>query len=159
MFEPRAKKTTFAADNMWVEFTDDRQLGVPLSYALPKLFFDHFNDSSFVVYNNDQLIAFLIGLLSQSNNNEGYIHFAGVHPSFRKMGLASHLYSLFFEFCRLHNRDLVKCCTSPVNKMSIQFHTRLGFNIEPGDSVIDGVAVKLHYNRPDDHKVLFSRMI
>jgi hypothetical protein len=36
MFEPRAKKVTFAADNMWVEFTDGRQLGVPLAY-FPRL--------------------------------------------------------------------------------------------------------------------------
>ncbi len=31
-FEPRAKKLSFDSDNMWVEFTDGRQLGVPLAY-------------------------------------------------------------------------------------------------------------------------------
>ena len=31
-FEPRAKKVSFDADNMWVELADGRQLGVPLAY-------------------------------------------------------------------------------------------------------------------------------
>jgi len=36
MFEPRAKKVTFDADNMWVGLTGGRQLGVPLPY-FPRL--------------------------------------------------------------------------------------------------------------------------
>lgn len=36
MFEPRAKKVTFDSDNMWIELTDGRQLGVPLAY-FPRL--------------------------------------------------------------------------------------------------------------------------
>jgi hypothetical protein len=35
-FEPRAKKVSFDADNMWVELADGRQLGVPLAY-FPRL--------------------------------------------------------------------------------------------------------------------------
>jgi len=35
-FEPRAKKLSFDSDNMWVEFTDGRHLGVPLAY-FPRL--------------------------------------------------------------------------------------------------------------------------
>ena len=35
-FEPYAKKLSFDSDNMWVELTDGRQLGVPLAY-FPRL--------------------------------------------------------------------------------------------------------------------------
>ncbi|MEW6350928.1 MAG: DUF2442 domain-containing protein [Thermodesulfobacteriota bacterium] len=35
-FEPRAGRVWFDADNMWVELTDGRQLGVPLAY-FPRL--------------------------------------------------------------------------------------------------------------------------
>lgn len=35
-FEPLAKKVTFDTDNMWIELTDGRQLGVPLAY-FPRL--------------------------------------------------------------------------------------------------------------------------
>ena len=36
VFEPRAARVSFDADNMWVELTDGRQLGVPLAY-FPRL--------------------------------------------------------------------------------------------------------------------------
>lgn len=35
-FRPLAKKLSFDADNMWVEMTDGRQLGIPLVY-FPRL--------------------------------------------------------------------------------------------------------------------------
>ena len=34
--EPLAKKVTFGADDMWVELTDGRKIGVPLAY-FPRL--------------------------------------------------------------------------------------------------------------------------
>ncbi len=34
--KPLAKKVTFDVDNMWVELTDGRQIGVPLAY-FPRL--------------------------------------------------------------------------------------------------------------------------
>jgi hypothetical protein len=36
VFEPRARKISFDADNMWVELADGRQLGIPLAY-FPRL--------------------------------------------------------------------------------------------------------------------------
>jgi hypothetical protein len=36
IFKPMAKRVTFDSDNMWVELTDGRQLGVPLVY-FPRL--------------------------------------------------------------------------------------------------------------------------
>jgi hypothetical protein len=53
----------------------------------------------------------------------------------------------------------VKACTSPVNKGSIEFHKKLGFEIAKGDAEIDGIQVTLDYNRPNDPKVLFEKRI
>lgn len=133
--------------------------GRDLTGFLPKLFFDHFNDTSFVAHANDRLVAFLIGFMSPTQTEVGYIHFAGIHPEYRRIGLGSHLYDLFYDCCRSHQRSIVKSCTSPVNTGSIAFHTRLGFEILPGNGVIDGVAVTLDYNRPDDPKVLFQKSV
>ena len=36
IFEPRASRVLFDADNMWIELTDGRRLGVPLAY-FPRL--------------------------------------------------------------------------------------------------------------------------
>ena len=133
--------------------------GRDLAYALPRLFFDHFNDSSFVAYQKGRLVGFLIGFLSQTDETVGYIHFAGVHPDFRQLGLGSHLFGLFFDHCRSHGRSQVRSCTAPVNRGSIRFHTRMGFELVPAASVVDGIPIHLDYNRPGDDKVLFRKRI
>lgn len=133
--------------------------GRDLAYALPRLFFDHFTDSSFVAYQKERLVGFLIGFLSQSDATAGYIHFAGVHPDLRQLGLGSHLFGLFFEHCRSRDRNEVRSCTAPVNRGSIRFHSRMGFEMVPGDKVVDGVPIHLDYNGPGDEKVLFRKRL
>ena len=55
--------------------------GRDMAPMLPKLFFLHFEGTSFVAENDDgTLAAFLIGFLSQTDSEEAYIHFVGVAP-------------------------------------------------------------------------------
>src|SRR3989339_306196 len=119
--------------------------GRDLTWMLPKLFLVHFSNTSFVIENDKELIAFLIGFLSPSRTNEGYIHFAGVHPDFRGIGIGAYLYERFFRICKENGRNTIKACTSPVNKESIEFHKKIGFNISVGDAEIDGIQVTLDY--------------
>ena len=105
---------------------------------LPRLFFDHFQNTSFIAEEDGTRIAFLIGFVSQSQPNEAYIHFIGVHPDHRQRGLAQHLYELFFEKVRALGCNKVRCITAPVNQGSIQFHTRIGFDIEKIAQQYDG---------------------
>lgn len=128
---------------------------------LPKLFLNHFHDTSFVAQKDGRIIGFLIGFLSPSPKlqNEAYVHFMGVHPDFRKKGIGKTLYERFFEICRAHNRTIVQACTSPVNKGSVEFHERIGFQLDPGNDKIDGFPVTQDYNRPGDHKVRFIKTI
>ena len=50
---------------------------------LPKLFFVHFRDTSFVAERDGELAGFLVGFLSQSEPEEAYVHFVGVSPAER----------------------------------------------------------------------------
>jgi ribosomal protein S18 acetylase RimI-like enzyme len=133
--------------------------GRDLSYMVPKLFLTHFRDTSFIVDKDAELIAFLIGFLSPSQTSEGYIHFAGVHPEHRSVGIGAYLYDRFSQLCIENSRSTIRACTSPVNRGSITFHTKIGFEIEKGNSIVDGVQVTLDYNKPDDPKVLFKKTI
>jgi len=130
--------------------------GRDLTWMLPKLFLVHFCDTSFIIEKEEDLVAFLIGFLSQSKANEGYIHLVGVHPNYRGMGLGEFLYHRVFQICKANNRDTIRSCTSPVNKGSIRFHKKIGFTILKGDFEVDGVQVSLDYNHPGDSKVLFE---
>jgi hypothetical protein len=131
--------------------------GRDLSSSVLKVFFIHFSNTTFIAEINDELVGFLVGFMSQSEENVGYVHFAGVHPRFRKSGIGSLLVEKFYEACKTNNRSIVKSCTSPINKLSIAFHIKMGCAIEPGDGIIDGVPVTLNYLGKDNPKVLFRK--
>jgi len=130
--------------------------GRDLTGMLPRLFLNHFHDTSLIIEKGDDLIAFLIGFLSPARPKEGYIHFVGVHPDYRGSGMGRMMYHRFFDMCRENGREVVRSCTSPVNRGSIAFHKRMGFEISRGNAEMEGVQVTLDYNRPGDPKVLFE---
>ncbi len=140
-----------------ISVMNDWWAGRDLSHMLPRVFLEHFCDTSFVIEKENSLIAFLVGFLSQYRIEESYIHFAGVHPQFRGIGIGAFLYDRFSESCLKNGRSIIKSCTSPVNKGSINFHKRMGFQVVNGNSETDGVQVTLDYNRPNDPKVLFKK--
>ncbi|WP_181538213.1 GNAT family N-acetyltransferase [[Anoxybacillus] calidus] len=131
--------------------------GRQMADMLPKLFFIHFQETSFVALAQDQIIGFLVGFVSQTYPDEAYIHFIGVHPEYRKRKIASKLYELFFEKMKEKGCQLVRCVTSPINRTSIAFHTRMGFEIETGDRVVDGISVFSNYDGRGNDRVLFVK--
>jgi ribosomal protein S18 acetylase RimI-like enzyme len=133
--------------------------GRSMSDMLPKLFFVHFRETSFVTEKDNQIIGFLTGFWSQTFANEAYIHFVGVHPDYRKQGVGRALYERFYETVKQHGCKVVRCLTGPTNKRSIVFHTRMGFQIEPQGTTIDGVAVFRNYDGPDNDRVLFVKRL
>jgi len=106
-----------------------------------------------------ELVAFLIGFVSQSREGEAYIHFVGVHPGRRKEGIGRRLYELFFEEVEKKGCTRVGCITSPVNEGSIAFHKAMGFSLKESDADIDGVPVHRNYDGPDRDRVVFERML
>lgn len=127
---------------------------------LPHLFFKYFYSSSWLAEDDTGgLKGFLIGLISQSDPTVGYIHFVSVDPKERMRGLGSGLYRLFFNYAINRNCRTVQAVTSPQNHGSIAFHTRLGFEIMPSSTVVDGVAIHSDYDGPGLDRVVFCRPI
>jgi len=133
--------------------------GRNISDMLPKLFFDHFTNTSFIAEINGEIVGFLIGFLSQSKHNEAYIHFVGVHPKFRKQNIGKELYYHFFKVAQQNDRHIIRCVTSPVNKTSIAYHTKMGFVIQTGNKKIDGIEVTANYDGQDQDRVLFVKKL
>ena len=110
--------------------------GRPMAAMLPKLFFIHFRDTSFVAEEDGRVVAFLCGFRSQTHDDEAYIHFVGVDPAHRGSGLARELYERFFA--AVAPRSVVRAVTAPVNERSVAFHRALGFEVERVDEDYDG---------------------
>lgn len=133
--------------------------GRDLTSSVHKVFFIHFSNTSFIAEKGKELIGFLVGFFSQTDEDLGYIHFAGVHPEYRKQGIGRSLYERFFAMCEMNGRSVVRCCTSPVNKLSIEFHQRMGFEIEPGDVSVDGIRVTMNFLGKNEPFVLFKKEV
>lgn len=138
---------------------DDWWGGRKMSAMLPRLFFEHFCDTSFIIEEDEIIVAFLIGFLSQSQPEEAYIHFVGVHPEYRKRGYGRLLYERFFDTVRLNHRSVVRCITSPINTSSIAFHTHMGFQIELGEAVWYSIAYDPDHDGLMEDRVRFVRQI
>jgi ribosomal protein S18 acetylase RimI-like enzyme len=132
-----------------------------MSDMLPRLFFEHFQNTSFIAQSEDDSIAgFLVGFLSQSQPDEAYIHFIGVHPDHRKSGLGRVLYTQFFEVARCNGRHTVTCVASPVNKISIAFHLRMGFVPKPSQTCTnEGLPYLDNYDGKGEARVVFTKML
>jgi ribosomal protein S18 acetylase RimI-like enzyme len=133
--------------------------GRDLSSSVLKVFFVHFKDTIYIAEIRDQLVGFLVGFMSQSEEKVGYIHFVGVHPQFRIASVGRLLYEHFYTACKASGRSLAKSCTSPFNKLSIKFHRKMGFEIEPGDGIVDDLPVTLNFFGNNNHMVLFKKTI
>jgi ribosomal protein S18 acetylase RimI-like enzyme len=112
--------------------------GRAMAAMLPKLFFVHFRDTSFVAEDNGALAGFLCGFRSQTFEDEAYIHFVGVDPATRGAGVGRTLYERFFA--AVAPRTIVRAVTSPANARSVAFHQALGFEVERIDNTYDGAG-------------------
>jgi len=115
--------------------------GREMAPMLPRLFFIHFESTSFVADREDGTLAgFLIGFLSQTDDDTAYVHFIGVAPDERGSGLGRELYERFFDAARASGRSVVRCVTSPENTASLAFHDALGFEREGVAEDYDGAG-------------------
>jgi GNAT superfamily N-acetyltransferase len=131
--------------------------GRPMSGKLSHVFFSHFAPTSFVLESDDELLGFLLGFLSQTHPQEAYVHFVGVHPDYRRLGLGRRLYERLFVASRMHGRSYVRSITAPSNQLSIAFHRSLGFEPLHGDVVVGGVPIWFDYAGAGGHRVVFRR--
>lgn len=131
--------------------------GRQMTEGLPKLFFVHFRQTSFVAEENGAIRGFVVGFRSQTHPEQSYIHYVGIDPAMRGSGLGRTLYETFFEAARALGCNEVQCVTSPINDRSIAFHRAMGFEMLAGDAEIGGVPVFTDYDGHGGSRVRFRR--
>jgi len=116
-----------------------------LNHCVQPQLFEHFGDTTLIVEDGGELVAFLVGWLSQRFQDAAYVHFMGVRGDHRRLGLGLELYRRFAAIARERGRARIMAETGAFNARSIAFHRAIGMTVEPGDEVIEGVPV--HHDR------------
>lgn len=124
---------------------------------LPKLFVVHFRDTSFIAELDGNLIG--VGFLSLAVPEEAYIHFVGIHPDYRKKGIARALYEQFFQMVKIAGRRRVACVTAPVNTTSIAFHRAMEFVATGNSQTGSEVPFYQNYDGPGEDRVLLVKQL
>lgn len=127
--------------------------------GLPKLFFVHFRETSFVAEEAGVIRGFLCGFRSQTYPEQAYIHYVGIDPATRGSGLGRTLYGTFFAAASALGCTEAHCVTSPINTTSIAFHKAMGFEYLPGDAEADGVPFSTDYDGVGGSRVRFRRAL
>jgi GNAT superfamily N-acetyltransferase len=136
-------RTAEPADAVAVSRALDEWWEQRLNHCVQPQLFEHFGDTTLIVEEDGELVAFLVGWLSQCFPDAAYVHFMGVRGDHRRLGLE--LYRRFAALARKLGRTRILAETGAFNHRSIAFHRAIGMTAEPGDEVIDGVPV--HHDR------------
>lgn len=122
-----------------VEVVDAWWGGRAMADMLPRLFVDHFADTSYVVDDADgRLAGFVIAFLSPADPATVYVHFIGVDPALRGSGLGRELYERIADEAKAAGRSRLVAVTSPINTTSLAFHRAIGFVVGPVVADYDG---------------------
>lgn len=124
------------------------------------MFVRELGDAALAVRDGDQLVGYLLGLVSSAKGDDGrpwaYVHMVAVRRSHRRRGLAEALYDRFFEHARRRGCSKVRATASPHNRQSFAFHTAIGMT--PVDrGTVNGVPVVPDYFGPGKPRVVFEK--
>ena len=156
----RFRRPTEADHATIVGQVDDWWGGRRLHDILPRLWFQHFTGTSWVVEDaTGRLVGFLVGFISPDRPDEAYIHMVGTSPNHRRSGLGRALYGRFYEDARAGGARRVTAITWPGNRVSVGFHRAMGFepSTAAGTQNLYGTPAYPDYDAEGGDRVVFSR--
>jgi GNAT superfamily N-acetyltransferase len=104
----------------------DRWWGGPTTALAHPMFFYELGRLSRVVEAEATLVGFLLGFRCP-DAKVGYVHLVGIHPDWRRRGVARVLYTSFEDDCRREGCTSLKAITTLGNDGSVRFHEALGW--------------------------------
>jgi hypothetical protein len=145
-----------------IEVVDEWWGGRKMRALLPRLWFQHFTGTSWVLEASDGRIAgFIVAFISQDDPTIGYVHMIATEPNWRRHGIGRRLYERVFEDLGGRGVTHVHAVTWPGNRSSVAFHPALGFSIDdgPGTQRLYGTPAYPDYDGYGEERVVFTREI
>lgn len=117
-----------------------------------------FGNTAFVIKEHGQVIAYLFGFFSQTDNL-AYIHLLGVREKNQRQGFGLLLYEYFIEMAKSKGFAKIKAITTASNSKSISFHkNRIGMTLLGGPNE-NGVNIVRNYSGENNDRVVFEKQI
>jgi GNAT superfamily N-acetyltransferase len=160
--EVRFRRPVEADHAVIVELVDEWWGGRRLRHLLPRLWLQHFSATSWIAEDADgTLLGFLIGFLSPDRPDEAYAHMISTNPNRRRRGIGRALYDRFFDDAARAGRHTVRAITWPGNRVSVDFHRRVGFLPDdgPGTVSIYGVPAYPDYDGDGEDRAVLVRVL
>lgn len=126
----------------------DRWWGGPTTALAHPMFYYELGDLARVVEDAGMVVGFLFGFLCPDGKT-GYIHLVGIHPDYRRRGVARMLYTAFEEDCRHAAYKRLKAITTFGNEASVAFHRALGWTSTEVDE----------YAGPGRMRIVFTKVL
>jgi GNAT superfamily N-acetyltransferase len=104
----------------------DRWWGGPTTALAHPMFFYELGRLSRVVEAEQTLVGFLLGFRCP-DAPIGYVHLVGIHPDWRRRGVARLLYTSFEDDCAREGCNSLKAITTLGNEGSVRFHEAMGW--------------------------------
>jgi len=121
------------------------------------MFVYEFGDTAFVIREQNKVIGYLFGFLSQTSKT-GYVHLIGVRQEAQRNGIGNILYGHFIEHLKSVGYRKLKAITTAGNSKSISFHKKLGMELL-GEKNPEGIEVVKDYSGPGLDRVVFEMVI
>ncbi|MDI6644831.1 MAG: GNAT family N-acetyltransferase [Methanobacteriaceae archaeon] len=150
------------------DFTDIAKLArecKPMSTernSIYHIFTKFFQETSLILEKQEDgsICGFLLGLISQNNPNEAYIHLFCLKKELRGQGLAKRIIDKYKKIVKSRGCKKISLITKPINKKAIKFYTTLGFQLVTENDekmvIINNVSAVKDYNGAGEHMVLFE---
>jgi ribosomal protein S18 acetylase RimI-like enzyme len=154
----RFRRPTEADHAAIVGLVDDWWGGRRLHDLLPRLWFQHFSGTSWVAETADgRRAGFLVGFVSPDRPDVAYVHMVGADPNLRRRGIGRALYDRFIADVRERGARRVVAITWPGNRISVAFHTSIGFRADdgPGTQRLYGTPAYPDYDAEGEDRVVF----
>jgi ribosomal protein S18 acetylase RimI-like enzyme len=87
---------------------------------------EFFEKTSFVVSSENKLAGFLLGFMSQTKTNQGYVYSIGVAAEHRGKGIGKLLIESFQNSIHSLGADAIYLTTTPDNHMALGFYGHMG---------------------------------
>lgn len=127
----------------------DHWWGGPTSALAHPMFFYELGRLARVVEDDGDLVGFLLGFVCHTDAPTGYVHLIGIHPSYRRRGVARLLYTSFEDDCQKEGCKTLKAITTLGNEGSVRFHQALGWSM----------AETENYAGPGRTRIVFTKSL